>query len=407
LPLSHIAAQMIDIHAIMFHTALMENSACTHFADAGALRGSLLDSLLKVRPTYFFGVPRVWEKFQAKMAEKARDGGALTKALSRWARSKGMEMLAIRQDPNYRRGKKYPRFWSFAKLILNKVRERTGLDRCRICLTGAAPINASVLEFFSSLDIPVLELFGMSESTGPTTISHLYGKGFKIGSCGPPILGTEIHIHHVSNRDKTGEGEIWFRGRHIMAGYLNEPAKTKEAIDEKGWLHSGDVGRADDYGLIYITGRIKELLIGSGGENVAPVPIEERIKTACEVGLSNFVMIGDKRKYFVALATPKCVPNLDGSYSTALDPDALKIDPECTTAIQASKSPKWRKYIQDAIDDYNKKHAVSQACKIVKFEILPKDFSIPTDEIGPTLKLKRTVVNEKYADVIESMYPPE
>ena len=118
-------------------------------------------------------------------------------------------------------------------------------------------------------------------------------------------------------------------------------------------------------------------------------------------------MIGDKRKFFVALATPRCVPNPDGSFSKALDAEALKIDPACTTADQARKSPKWRAFIQAAIDDYNKNHAVSQACKIVKFEILPNDFSVPTDELGPTLKLKRNVVNEKYAAIIESMYPPE
>ena len=118
-------------------------------------------------------------------------------------------------------------------------------------------------------------------------------------------------------------------------------------------------------------------------------------------------MIGDKRKFFVALATPRCVPNPDGSFSQALDSEALKIDPECTTAVHASKSPKWRAYVQAAIDNYNKNHAVSHACKIAKFEILPNDFSVPTEELGPTLKLKRNVVNEKYAAIIDSMYPKD
>lgn len=118
-------------------------------------------------------------------------------------------------------------------------------------------------------------------------------------------------------------------------------------------------------------------------------------------------MIGDKRKFFVGLATPKCVPNPDGSFSQALDSEALKIDPECTTAPQASKSAKWRAYIQAAVDDYNKNYAVSLACKIAKFELLPNDFSVPTGELGPTLKLKRNVVTEKYASIIDAMYPAD
>jgi len=407
LPLSHIAAQMLDVHAPLYCTAYMENSCSVHFADANALKGTLLQTLQKVHPTHFFGVPRVWEKFQAAMIEKGKNNGFLKKKISAWARSKGLELMAIRQDRTVRPGKKFPSHWNIAKKILTKVREAIGFDRCRVCLTGAAPINTATLEFFFSLDIPVLELYGMSECTGPTTMSHLRGGGFVLGSCGMPLAGTELRIDHVEGRDKPNEGEVLFRGRHIMAGYLYDQAKTDEAIDKEGWLHSGDVGRVDDNGMLFITGRIKELLIGSGGENVAPVPVEARILQSCQQGLANFVMIGDRRKYFVALATPRCVPNPDGSFSQALDSEALKIDPGCTTAEQASKSKKWREYVQAAIDDYNKYHAVSNAAKIIKFAILPNDFSVPTDELGPTLKLKRNVVNTKYAAVIEAMYPTD
>jgi long-chain-fatty-acid--CoA ligase ACSBG len=407
LPLSHIAAQMLDVHAPIYCAALLENSCSVNFADANALKGSLLKSLQSIRPTHFFGVPRVWEKFQAAMMEKGKGNSALKKKISAWARSKGLEMLAIRQDNSIRPGSKHPAMWGIAKKILTKVREAIGFERCRVCLTGAAPINKTTLEFFFSLDIPVLELYGMSECTGPTTMSHLRGNGFALGSCGAPLAGTELRIHHVDGRDKANEGEVLFRGRHIMTGYLYDQKKTDEAIDDDGWLHSGDVGRVDENGLLHITGRIKELLIGSGGENVAPVPVEARILASCAQGVANFVMIGDKRKFFVALATPRCVPNPDGSFSQALDSEALKIDPSCTTAQQASKSTKWRQYVQAAIDDYNKNYSVSQACKISKFEILPNDFSVPTEELGPTLKLKRNVVNEKYAAHIDAMYPKD
>lgn len=408
LPLSHIAAQLLDIHAALFCSGLMEANCSLYFADPGALRGTLVKTLLEARPTHFFGVPRVWEKIQSAMMEKGKDTKGFKKKVANWAKAKGMEMCAIRQEKDFVKGKKSPFLWFLAKnLVFSKVRHAIGMDRCRVCLTGAAPINKSTLEFFFSLDIPVLELYGMSESTGPTTMSHLLGRGFVLGSCGLPMPGTEIRIEHDSKRDKVGEGEICFRGRHIMSGYMYDPAKTAEAIDKNGWLRSGDVGRVDDQGMLFITGRIKELLIGSGGENVAPVPIEERLKSALPA-VSNLVMIGDKRKFFVALVTPKCVPNADGTFSQALDgAAALGIDPAATTAAQASKSLKWKAYVQTAVDDYNKKHAVSSACKIAKFEILPMDFSVPTDEIGPTLKLKRNVVNQKFAELIDRMYPKD
>ena len=262
LPLSHIAAQMLDVHAPVFVTAFMENSCSVNFADANALKGTLLQSLLAIRPTHFFGVPRVWEKFQSAMVEKGRANSFIKKQISAWARGKGLEMMNLRQDPNFRPGKKHPSMWFLAKKILGKVREAVGLDQCRVCLTGAAPIQKNTLEFFFSLDIPVLELYGMSECTGPTTISHLRGRGFVLGSAGMPLAGTELRIDHVEGRDKPEEGEICFRGRHIMAGYLYDEKKTKEAIDDDGWLHSGDIGRVDDNGMLFITGRIKELLIG-------------------------------------------------------------------------------------------------------------------------------------------------
>lgn len=407
LPLSHIAAQMLDVHAPIYLTANLENYCTLYFADSNALKGTLLASLLKARPTYFFGVPRVWEKFQAAMLEKGKANSGLKKAVASWAKSKGLEMLAIRQDTTIRQGSKHPFMWAVAKKILGQVRRAIGLDRCRVCLVGAAPINKSVLEYFFSLDIPVLDLFGMSECTGPSTIGHLYGKGFRLGYCGPPLPGTELRIDHVEGRDKPGEGEIQVRGRHIMPGYLYDADKTKDTITEDGWLKSGDIGRVDENGLLAITGRIKELLIGSGGENVAPVPVEERIKEILKDGVSNFVMIGDKRKFFIALVTPQCAPNPDGSFSQHLAGGALTIDPACTTADQVSKSQVWKTYVQSGIDDYNKNHAVSNAAKISKFEILANDFSVVTGELGPTLKLKRQVVNEQYSHIIESMYPKE
>ncbi|KAH9255776.1 hypothetical protein BASA81_006170 [Batrachochytrium salamandrivorans] len=372
LPLSHVAALMLDVFAPLFCAAYLESSASLHCADANALRGSLLDTLLKVRPTHFFAVPRVYEKFQAKMVDKGLAAPWLQRKISAWARGKAMELCRIRENKHIRAHSKFP----------------------------------STLEFFASLNMPILEIFGMSELTGPSTITHMQGNGaYKLGGCGVPMAGTELKIHHVSGRDKPGEGEMCFRGRHVMAGYLYDEAKTNEAVDELGWLHSGDVGRVDEDGVLYITGRIKELLIGQGGENVAPVPVEEYIKERLTKGVANFVMCGNNEKFFVALVTPKCLPDPStGGFTNQLELDARLIDPSCQTAQQASQSPIWRDYIQQAITEYNQNGAASQACRVQKFTILPQDFSIPTEELGPTLKLKRNVVYEKYRGKIAELY---
>lgn len=406
LPLSHVAALMLDVFAPLFCAAYLESSASLHCADSNALKGTLLNTLLRVRPSHVFMVPRIYEKLQARMVEKGQQAPFIQRKLSAWARSKGTEMSAIRQNKHIKPNSKFPRFWSIAQKLLLKARVNTGLDHCRCLLVGAAPINRSTLEFFASLNMPVLETYGQSENTGPATVTHMHGNGaYKIGGCGVLLAGTELKIEHVQGRDKSGEGELCFRGRHIMAGYLYDREKTDEAVDKEGWLHSGDIGRVDEDGNLFITGRIKEILIGKGGENVAPVPVEEYIKERCNRAVANFVMCGNDEKYFVALCTPKCVVDSQGGgFTNQLEVDAIGIDPECTTAEQASKSPLWRAYVQRAIDEYNTKGAVSHACRIQKFTILPRDFSTVTDELGPTLKLKRNVVYEKFKQEIASLY---
>ena len=273
LPLSHIAAQMLDIIMPVFAAAYLEFNLVVYCADKNALKGTLRDTLLRARPTFFFGVPRVWEKFMAAMVEAGRKNTGLKKVLSTWARGVGAKhALAVQNG-----GGSSPLLWPIAKVLLKKARAAVGLDKCLAMATGAAPINAGVLNFFASVNMPVLELFGMSENTGPTTMSFLSPnkQGWRIGSAGCPLPGTELKIVHVDGRDEMHQGEICFRGRHIMMGYMSDANKTSDAIDKDGWLHSGDTGRVDGHGMLYITGRIKELIITKGGENIAPVPVEE------------------------------------------------------------------------------------------------------------------------------------
>ncbi|XP_063003029.1 long-chain-fatty-acid--CoA ligase ACSBG2 isoform X2 [Elgaria multicarinata webbii] len=243
LPLSHVAAQMIDIWLpVTFGIQ-------TYFAQPDALKGTLVDTLKEVRPTAFMGVPRVWEKMQEKMKSAGAKSSALKRRIAAWAKMVGLEtnlkLLNGSTDlpMNYRLAR---------TLVFKKVRKALGLDRCTKCYTGAAPIMKDTLEYFLSLDIPIYELYGMSESTGPHTVS--YKNAHRLTSCGKEITGCKTMLFKP---DHEGIGEVCFAGRHVFMGYLNMEEKTKEAIDDEGWLHSGDLGKHDLDGFLYITGRIK------------------------------------------------------------------------------------------------------------------------------------------------------
>jgi long-chain-fatty-acid--CoA ligase ACSBG len=288
------------------------------------------------------------------------------------------------------------------KLVFQTVKERLGLDRCVFFISGAAPITRDTLSFFGSLDIPILEVYGMSECTGPSTIGT--PSAFRIGTVGPAIPGVELRIDHDPNRDKPGHGEICYRGRNIMMGYMKNPQKSAEAIDREGWLHSGDVGHIDEFGLLSITGRIKELIITAGGENIAPVPIEEGIKAELP-GISNIMMVGDKRKYNVCLITLFSEMDPDtGRFTNKLSGASLGVNgSDAKTTQEARECPKWKEYLTAGITTCNGR-AVSNAQKIQKFFILDEDFSDPSGDLTPTLKLKRSKVAEKYNAEIETLY---
>jgi long-chain-fatty-acid--CoA ligase ACSBG len=397
LPLSHVAAQMIDIHGPLMLAANFKHPATVWFARPDALRGTLRDTLLAARPTMFFGVPRVWEKFREALL-RARRGGVLG-AIGDWAKSVASEKFLASQLGS---DAEPPLAFPVAKLLLNKVRAALGLDRCRYCLSGAAPITTETLDYFGSLDIPIHQVYGMSECTGPATLD--LPDRTKNGSVGPALPGIEIKLDHVEGRDKPNEGEICYRGRNVMMGYMKNEEKTAESIDQDGWLHSGDVGRFDENGFVFITGRIKELIITAGGENIAPVPIEGDIKKLL-AGLSNVMMVGDRRKFCSMLVTLQTEPIPEtGTFSDKLAGEALQVDPSCITVKDAQKSEVWTRYIERGRTTYNNEIAVSNAQKLQKFVILDTDFSVAEGDLTPTLKLKRSVVAEKYANEIDSMY---
>jgi len=433
LPLSHIAAQMLDLHMPICTAASadLEGYTMVTFARPDAMRGTLKHTLQKTEPTQFFGVPRVWEKFQEAIVGVGKAGSPMIKRISAWAKAKGLEGYQNSQNGSDKKP------WGHAiasKLVHSKVKAALGLSKCKAAYTGAAPIAPVTLDFFGSLGIHVLELYGMSECSGPQTVSAPCFH--KRGSCGHAIPGCEMAILTISEDGKAPtrmpvgeEGEICFRGRHVMLGYMQGmkrdedsdvlssdaemiQGKTAESIDEFGWLHSGDKGKVDEDGMLFITGRYKELLITAGGENIAPVPVENAIKEALGGLIEEVVMVADKRKFCSCIFTLKAKPgmNNDGqsTFTDVLDGAAATLDPEATTVTAATGdwykgTDKWRAALQAGIDVYNK-NPVSQAAKINSFRICSEGFSVGNGMLTDTMKLKKAKVFVAQGPLIELMY---
>lgn len=421
LPLSHIAAQMLDIHAPI------QAGAVVYFATVQALKGALPFFLQKVEPTIFFGVPRVWGKVMEAIKAKAAAAPAkgLKKKLINGAKAKATEYNNNIQKNGS--GAVPCCFGFYNKLVLSKIKAALGLTHVRVCATGAAPISMDTLEFFASLGLPIYEVFGQSECTGPQTVNYPSATGgageYKMGSAGPGVPGSEMRIvvdgSTAAVHGESPRGELIYRGRHIMMGYLNNAKKTAETIDEDGWLHSGDEATIDEDGFMRITGRLKELLITEGGENIPPVLIEQEMKKQ-NPAISNVVVIGDKRKYLTMLVTLHTAPdsNLEPT-NDALAGAALQIANAkglAKTLSGALADPGWHQVIWAGIKAANA-NAASNAQKVQKYRLLSNmpavdpavsqkyaDFSVGSGYLTDTQKLKRSMVNKHLADVIESMY---
>ncbi|MCC7538234.1 MAG: AMP-binding protein [Deltaproteobacteria bacterium] len=368
LPLSHIAEQAISIYAAA--TA----GGCTWFAESLEKLG---ENLREVRPTLFVGVPRVWEKIQAKILEVGAQSSPLKKRIGAWARKQGLAGGYADQRHEAR-----PLLYGLAEaLVFKKVRANLGLDECRFAITAAAPIAKSTLELFLSLGIPIYEVYGMSECTGPATLS-LPG-AYKTGKVGKPVPGTEVKL--------AADGEVLMRGPHVFKGYYKNEEATRETLDEEGWLHSGDVGVIDAEGFLQITDRKKDLLITAGGENIAPQLLEGMLKGIA--GVSQAVVVGDRQKFLAALVTldPAKLPSIASEAgSPAKDMRA------------ASECPKIHTWMLTRLDEVNRHLARVQTIKKVK--VLPAELTIESGELTPTMKVKRKVVNERYAAEIAAFY---
>lgn len=381
LPASHIAANTIDVCG-----ALLDGAKVT-LARPDALKGSLVETLKKVKPTIFLGVPRVYEKIQESLLAIGAKNGLLKRVLAQWAKSIGTK-AALARDAGE---EMMPWGYELANfLVFGSVRKALGLDRCRLAFNAAAPLQGATFDYFRGLNFEIIDIYGLSESTGPLTCNY---PKFRRGTNGRVIPEIEVK---VINTDSTGQGELCFRGRNIFVGYLNNEEGTRETIDHDGFIHTGDLGRVDDDGFVTITGRAKELIVTAGGENVAPALVETTLISAMPA-MSRAFAIGDGRKFITCLLVPYMEEN------GRLVGPATKVNTEVTTVEEAVNDKVWGAYIREGIKRANEQ-AISNAAKVRKFAILCKDFSVDGGELTPTMKVKRRVVVEKYKEEIERIY---
>ena len=361
LPLAHVFGQLVDCGYCVRQAMHM------HVVDSPI---HVVDYAKEVQPHLFIGVPRIYEKIYSNV-KAALDAKAILRVL--------LKIPGIN-------GK-----------IKGKLKAKIGFANCRFAITGAAPINHDILRLFHKLDIPIFEGYGMTEDTAGATLNA--PGAMRIGSVGKPFPGTEMMI--------ASDGEILMRGDHVMKGYYNNPEATADTIDSEGWLHSGDVGKIDDDGFVFITGRKKEIYVSSGGKNIAPLVIEETMKSIPIV--SQCFLVGDGRKYCSALFTLDAGAIIRDKFG--MDPNDIPKDPakqlakleELGSSIEAfTDSAEIRAEVQAAVDELNGQFSNPEQLK--KFAILPRDFAVDYGELTPTLKIRRKQIRENWADVIEDMY---
>ena len=377
LPTAHIADRMGALYLQeVFGTQI------TTVSDPRAIAGALPD----VRPTTWGAVPRVWEKLRAAIEFATANEPDETKRMGlQW----GLAVAGRKADALIA-GKPVPDDvaveWAQAdELVLSKLREKLGLDQVRWAVSGAAPIPRETLAFFVGLGIPISEVWGMSELSCTGTVSHPCDA--RLGTVGKLVPGMEGRIAE--------DGEFLVRGPLVMKGYRKEPTKTAEAIDEEGWLHTGDILEADEDGYLKVVDRKKELIINAAGKNMSPANIENTVKAACPL-IGVMLVVGDARPYntaLIVLDAESAAPYAAQRGLPDASPEALSAHPDVIAEIAAG------------VAEGNTK--LSKVEQIKRFRVLPTFWEPGGDEITLTMKLKRRPIHEKYSAEIDELYASE
>jgi long-subunit acyl-CoA synthetase (AMP-forming) len=338
--------------------------------------------LPEVHPTWFFAVPRIWEKLKAAMEAGLDAQPEDRKKAAQHALEVGLKKVKLEQAGEEVPQELQEEYEKLDREVLSGIREMMGLDQVESVNVGAAPTPPEVIQFFHAIGVPLAELWGMSETCGAGTCNP--PEKVKIGTVGPAAPHVELKLAE--------DGEVLIKSRVVMAGYRNQPDKTKETIDEDGWLHTGDIGEFDEDKYLKIVDRKKELIINAAGKNMSPANIEAKIKAAGPL-IGQAIAIGDARSYNTALVT--------------LDPDtapswAQSQGIEGASLEDLAGNEKMVEAVQEEVDAGNE--TLARVEQIKKFKILPTPWEPGGDELTPTAKLKRKPIAEKYADEIEELY---
>jgi long-chain acyl-CoA synthetase len=342
----------------------------------------VFDYVPQVRPYAFLGVPRVWEKLQAGIVAKlSAEPNERKRKIALSAIETGRRAVALETE-----GEPIPlglrlRRGLMDRLVLSKIRHGIGLDDCDVAISGAAPITVDTLQFFAGIGLPITEVYGMTECTAPS-IANRPGEA-RIGTVGKPMAGVEIKL--------LDDGELLMRGGHVSPGYYKEPDMTAETFDDEGWLHSGDIATIDDDGFVSIIDRKKELIITAGGKNISPSHLEGLLKL--HPLISQVCVVGDRKPYIAALVV------LDAETAPAWAADN---GIGFSGIEEFSADERVVAEVQRAVDAANEQ--VSRVEAIKRFTILPTEWTPDSEELTPTLKLKRRVIHDKYSEEIEGLY---
>ena len=368
LPMAHVAEMVGTIHS----PARMGNAI--YFARSIDM---LLDHMKEVRPTVYFGVPRLWEKMQAGLYAKIASATGFKAHLARWAMGVSQRWHTLDLEGRAKPFALDLQMTLARRLVLSKVRAALGLDQARLLISGAAPISLDNLRFFLGLDLVVRELYGQSEVCGPTTISHVGST--RLGAVGKPLKGLDLRI--------APDGEVLVRSPGVFVGYAGQPEATSETLVD-GWLHSGDLGRIDEQGYLHITGRKKDLIITSGGKNISPANIESALMGRPLI--EHAVVVGDGRHFLSALLT--------------LDAEAAAEFARChgLPVEGIAGHPLLREVLQKEVDDVNSE--LARVATIRKFVIIDGGLSIEKGQLTATLKIRRNAVIAQHRDVVEALY---
>jgi long-chain acyl-CoA synthetase len=373
LPLCHIAERMGGEYFSLYTGAKL------NFVENPE---TIPENVREIAPTVFTAVPRVWEKFYSGVMITLKEAGALQQAAYAWAIGVGQRVADRVMAGQSVPGPLKLQFHLARLLVLNNVRKLIGIHKARFLVTGAAPISPELVRWYLALGVPMLEVWGMTETCGASTGVPV--ERMKPGSIGPAAQYNEVRLDPQTS-------EILVRGKNVFMGYLNLPEKTAETIDTDGWLHTGDVGTVDEEGFFRITDRMKDIIITAGGKNITPSELENELKFSPYV--TDAVVIGDKRPYLTVIIM------ID---QENVEKHAQDNDVPFSNYASLTRAPEVQALIQEEVDRINKKFARVEQIK--KFFLLDTQLSAEDEELTPTMKLKRKLVQQKYAEQIDAMY---